>query len=519
MNGFKPSWTSGPARLLAAGLLLSTLASCSTKAWLITGGAAALVTFPGSRFNRFHSGAQMKSPPLRRLESAAIDTRLAMIEFDDHGWFLDPNQPRIVVDSLAALATRGNIVGLVYVHGWRHNIAESDRDVASFRTTLVALSHYLQQPTFQNLRKQVSGNATTTLVGIHIGWRGKSWPEFPSRANAGGFWGGLTNLPSALVNLPVYFTFFSRKAAAERVGHEDLGAFLGQLDALFTQTNKRKDRLMSMVVVGHSFGAQAVFNATREKIESNIATSVAETLGPDAQEVGTALYPPTGSAPFRAQHVVKGFGDLVVLINPAIEADSYRRIDQLVHAIQFPKEQVPILLTVSARNDLSRRTLFKTGRWFSTFGSRFQSKNQAQLMTQALGSYEAQVTHHLDLVDHEKQTLASARRSIFEPDPARDGEDAPGAEPKTEQGRDSLAVRQIALPPKSPGGPVSLIRITPPDADSTHKPALVVEADPSVINSHSDFFRAEFIRWLADYVLDLQKQRLVQVRDDRVGKR
>jgi len=54
-----------------------------------------------------------------------------------------------------------------------------------------------------------------------------------------------------------------------------------------------------------------------------------------------------------------GFGDLVVLVNPAVESAAYQRLRFLSQELTYPEEQTPVMLTVSADNDVPRRWPFR----------------------------------------------------------------------------------------------------------------------------------------------------------------
>jgi len=486
--------------------LVAVLAQGCAGAWWAVGGASAGLGLVASRMNPLYGGQHRDRSPIFTPDPRSPGVRMSYLELDDRGWFWDRSKPRELIDSLASLAAHGNVAVVVYVHGWRHNLGRRDRDVESFSRTIGILgSNVVQGKVFRDLRRRASGDPNTTLVGIQIGWRGKMWPECPPLSKGHGFFANATNLPMFVANVPIYFTFWSRKAAAERIGHGDLSEFLGDLDALYRRMHDDPHRLMTMVVVGHSFGGQAVFDATRERIESHFASAIAQGLGPKGPTPGHAFYPPAaGASPIRVRERVRGFGDLVVLINPAIEAETYHRIDQFVRSLQFGEvdfPQQPILLVVSAKNDVARGKFFRIGRWFSTFGARTQGHtDQKKLLRSALGAYEPQVTDDLELRDDSPATIEAARRTIRDPLPDR-------APAPVQQVVDSNYVAQkLDITHPSPDRP--LIVRTPRKGEDRPLPARVMVASPHVIDGHSDFFRVEFIHWLANEVLAIQSARL-----------
>ncbi len=122
--------------------------------------------------------------------------------------------------------------------------------------------------------------------------------------------------------------------------------------AASTADPKPKNKL---VVIGHSFGASVTFNALAHVyLERFLAGVYSIDSGPR----------------FR------GYGDLVVLINPAIEAMRYMPFQSAVRYYaqrpmpdnaDFSKELLPRLVVLSSESDFPTRRLFPLGRVFSTF--------------------------------------------------------------------------------------------------------------------------------------------------------
>lgn len=489
----------------AAALSSLLLSSCSTGGW-IAGGAGALALFPATRLNHLYNGAHDKSDRDTTLATEPVNVRMATLECDEQGWFRRKGQARGILDTLQSLAARENVAIVLYVHGWRHNASRNDGDVRSFRGTLQYLGQELHRDDLLKMRRAISGDPHTKVYGIFVGWRGKAWPEIPVPV--------LNQL-----NFPTYFTFWTRKAAAGRVGHGDLRMFVRELDALQRAVNGRSQHggrhpVMSLAMIGHSFGGHALFDATREGIEANLANSVVGAASALDGPVGTRLHPPSGVEPDTCRRIVRGLGDLVVLVNPAIEAASYHRIDQLVRGTRYRGDQKPVLVTVSARNDWSRNVLFTAGRFASHFGTAVQSRAQAHMLGHALGSFGPQLTHDMRLADDTPANRRRASRRVLDERPASDFS-AP-ATPAAAQQESQQAVEQL----KGERGPArepAFIRLDPKSPDLVNKPAYVIQSDREVIDNHSDFFRVEFIRWLVDFVLDTQKERIEQAMKELKG--
>jgi hypothetical protein len=471
------------------------LGGCAWWQWTLAG-VGGVTALSASRFNHLYAG-QHQEAGLAPFEDTAGDVRLAFVESDDHGWFHDPGQAAAVLDELDSLAANGNVAVVVYVHGWRHNAARKDTDVEAFKQTLGYLGERLNRDDFRRLRADRTGDPNTTIVGIYVGWRGKIVPELP--------------VPLAYVNLPVFFSFWNRKDAAHVVGRGDLREFLLHLDDLYARVNRRGEtdvpevtRLMSLVIIGHSFGGHIVFDATRDRLESHLFGAM-DACAEEARSLSERLYPARAAErPLDCQDLVQGFGDLVVLINPAIEADAYRRIDDIVQAAHFNDDQQPLLVTVSAEDDGARNRQFATARGISLWGTK-RTPAQSKLLGHALGSYGPQVTHRLALRDSLPETKERARRRILEE--RRDGgHAAAGAMPVLLAAIGPVQVdpNRLQLVPED----AELVRLREIDPRHRTKPAIVIRASKDVIRGHSDFFRVGFVSWLSYYVLSIQRNNL-----------
>lgn len=113
------------------------------------------------------------------------------------------------------------------------------------------------------------------VVGIYVGWRGESI-AIP----------GVNNI-----------TFWDRKNTAHEVGYLGMAELLLRLEEIRNIKNTQEPPIKSrLVVIGHSFGGAAVYSATAQILADRFINSTK-----DKNYVGDAA----------------GFGDLVVLLNPA----------------------------------------------------------------------------------------------------------------------------------------------------------------------------------------------------------
>ena len=199
---------------------------------------------------------------------------LGFIELDDQGQLFDRAQMQAVLGAISTEVAPDSqdFLMVVFVHGWKHNAAPGDDNIATFRRVLVGLSKTEQAVSV------ATGARPRKVIGVYIGWRGASITA----------WG----LKEA--------TFWDRKNTAHKVGHGDVTEVLNRLD-LIRQTKDSMDGGQSesrLVIVGHSFGGAVVFAAVSQILEERFV----RTVGPSGVTSDAG-----------------GFGNLVVLINPAFE--------------------------------------------------------------------------------------------------------------------------------------------------------------------------------------------------------
>jgi len=151
------------------------------------------------------------------------------------------------------------------------------------------------------------------LIGIYIGWRGIS------------FYGlGLENM-----------TFWDRKATAEEIGRGGVTEFLVRLENI---SAARKGNFM--LTVGHSFGSAILLAALNDTLMQKMLD----------QQKGVS---------------VKPFGDAIVLLNPAVEAELGLLLKENSMKVGAMKKPVPSLVyVVSSRADLPTNLAFPVGQFF-----------------------------------------------------------------------------------------------------------------------------------------------------------
>ncbi|MGB5464932.1 MAG: esterase [Sedimenticolaceae bacterium] len=280
------------------------------------------------------------------------DYVLALIEFDDQGQLFDRRQMRAVLDHLFELASPEDqdLLMVVFVHGWKHSAAPGDDNIATFRRALEHLS------ATETRIGQRSKRKPRKVVGVYLGWRGGS------------------------ITLPLVkeLTFWDRKNTAHKVGRGGVTEVLNRIE-LVRQTKESvsdTDGLGTrLVVVGHSFGGAVVFSALSQILENGFI----HTVGPEGQI----------SNP-------RGFGDLVVLINPAFEAERYAPLsDMSTERGTYFQTQLPVLAVLTSEADDATGRAFPAGRWFSTLFEKtreMQRDNGVSGETETIKQHDANIT-------------------------------------------------------------------------------------------------------------------------------
>lgn len=312
---------------------------------------------------------------------APSDYFLGFVELNDQGDLWQPQQMQAVLDYLSTEATNNDLLMIVFVHGWHHSAQEGDGNIETFRTMLADLA---VAETFQAGAGPVKRKARK-VAGVYVGWRGDSLTLGP-----------LNNL-----------TFWERKNTAAKVGHGEVTTLLSRLELIKRTKDSiaREEAIQAklqgranstqplgesrckqfitsgldvtsqtkLVVVGHSFGGLVVHSAIGQILEERAVL--------------------TKGADYGCQLDIDGFGNLVVLINPAFEAQGYSALHNISSQHGwFPPQQLPVELILTSKADAATGVFFPLGRRFSTI---FERNGWDQKNLTAVGHYQPYITHEL----------------------------------------------------------------------------------------------------------------------------
>ena len=318
-------------------------------------------------------------------------SQLAIVEFDDQGRCYDRRQMEALAGWIDGVADRDVII-VVFVHGWKHDARSDDTNLASFREVLAqAVAHEAAE----------AGAGARPVLGVFVGWRGVSFYD----------------RPDILDNL----TFWDRQGAGRRVAVGSVRELFGRFRHY---RNRRKDAggAPLLVIVGHSFGGMIVYSA--------LAQSLIE----------------AATAPARA--VSPRFADLVLLVNPAVEAARYLPIYDLVQVRmrqQMGTDQPPVFVCATAANDWATGLAFPIGNALSLVTESCRGWQERQAMINTIGHLKWMKTH--DLV-----------------------------------------------------GAGASYQLNPVSANSEWSPFWVARATPDIINGHNGIFMEPFLKFVGDLV-------------------
>lgn len=269
----------------------------------------------------------------RKLDREANDRlSIGFVEYSDRGNLFSRRLKNEVLLQVKGVMDEGAEHGaaiVVYVHGWHHNASVGDKDTYGFMSFLDMLS-------------KTSALSKKKIVGIYVGWRGES----------SGIYG---------VNVG---TYVGRKSAAEEIGKGGLTELLLSLERLIRcggpEPNTACDTAQNFnsfdfsnkhvfAAIGHSFGGAAILSAVNELAIERMFRCTGACDQIDA--------PP--------------FGNAVILLNPAIEANQMQQLKSLTANYQFKNDQSKLMHILTTRGDAATRFWFPIAQRLSNPTNRY----------------------------------------------------------------------------------------------------------------------------------------------------
>lgn len=257
-------------------------------------------------------------------QGSAREFYLGFTEFDDQGQVYAREQLDNLIQGYTELAGDEDIILSVFIHGWHHTAKAGDSNIESYQKLLGDIAAN------ENTMASLLNRKPRKVLGVYLGWRGES-------------------LTTPIIH---HLTFWDRKKVAHDVGLQGVTEVLVKLEQIVNVQNTRTPLKDSrMVSIGHSFGGAVLYTSLQQLMVDRFFDS-----RPGKNFQGDA----------------RGFGDLVLLINPAFEAMRYATLFDIAQdqCRQYFSSQMPRLLILTSEADDATKTAFPAGRFFSNlFGS------------------------------------------------------------------------------------------------------------------------------------------------------
>ena len=302
--------------------------------------------------------SKTKSWYIEGVSAAGVPISCSFVEFDERGDFLDFDQHKDCQARLKQFAKTGNLLLVIYCHGWKNN-SQSD-NVPAFNCFLSKFATAIKS---DGLR----------VHGIYLGWRGNVLRPYVDKAEVDGaylqtvqeFRGAIVDdvyqrAKSPLWFVPEILSYWSRKDAAE---FKTSGLPIAR--SIFTYAAAAKDYGGQpgnhVCVIGHSFGALLL---ERSLGQATTGAITMEWWDKDRQNPSLRAAPPKPKAklPF----------DFVMLVNSAAPAIYAKELRDFLEADRValekandPDADVPVIVSVTSRADWATGLLHPLGNFLA----------------------------------------------------------------------------------------------------------------------------------------------------------
>ena len=434
----------------------------------------------------------LESPCWLRAHEDRDDYDLLVVEFDDQGWVRDssnldrPGKQDYLdsfFDQLARLyhANQENGLSLVlFVHGWHHNADARDKNVTQFRWLLRDLAIAENGRRLSDVK--ITRPPGPRVVGIYVGWRGES------------------------VTLPLlnYLTFWDRKNTAQRVAQGSVRELFTRLDFFrdrgrtnvafqkFSVVDRKEDgrKNVSLLTIGHSFGGLITFEA----LANDFVRAAARNTGED---------------------YVSRIGDLVVIVNPAVEGARYEPLMVAGQRMgRLRENQLPVAIVATSSADWATKHTFRWAREVSTFFERTEGP-QWDAIVKAIGHNERYTTHELSACEPKDADCAAACR----PPEVQMRQSAKGMDAPVQQTYTSQLARDIAAESalmqvigregfKGRSYLCGGLHLTATKRQwPENNPFWVVQTTGDIVADHNDIFNPRFVSFMRQMYLAVVSER------------
>jgi hypothetical protein len=399
---------------------------------------------------------------------------LYTVEQDERGVLFQRDQIDVIRKRIEERAGGNGAIIIVYVHGWKHNAVPCDDNMSCFRTILQQVAK-TENAASASLTK---GYPRRIVSGIYVGWRGLA----------------------ACNSISKQLSFFSRKRVAERIGAAQTRVLLQNLRDLRKKLNEaNKLTKTRLVIVGHSLGAGLIQSAAITELQQDLYSAKAQ----------------VENQPGKAVPPLEGFGDLVVLVNPAFEAQLFDTFPREVRKLQAQSHRFsndrPVLIIVSSTGDVPTHYLFPVVRSFGLLlqplklarGPRFWYRYVV-----TAGNYVGYRTHVATLRGDVRSDARGATKAAredtrcFSPAKGRGLNSVPSDCSCSQQTGDIDVTPTIPANMMEPHQEIKLSHVTLTPIDRFDRdPYWVIKAHTNVVKDHGDIFNPTLTSMIRELVV------------------
>ena len=301
------------------------------------------------------------------VSAAGVPISCSFVEFDERGDFLDFNQHKDCQARLKHFAKAGNLVLVIYCHGWKNN-SQSD-NVPAFNCFLSKLATAIQSDGLH-------------VHGIYLGWRGNVFRPYVDKTEVDGaylqtvqeFRGAIVDPGYQRGNSPIWFipenlSYWGRKTAGE---FRTSGLPIAR--SIFTYAGAAKDYggqpQNRVCVIGHSFGALLLERSLGQAMTGAITMEWwdKERENPSLR---AAAPKPKAKLPF----------DFVLLVNSAAPAIYAKELRDFLEADRValetagdPDAEVPVIVSVTSQADWATGLMHPLGNFLAPLSPTLQRR-------------------------------------------------------------------------------------------------------------------------------------------------
>lgn len=411
-------------------------------------------------------------------------------------------------------------VVFVYIHGWRNDSGKENNkayNYGKFPTQqetggkdLHKFREFLRER--QRMERERTDKDPAVVIGVFVSWKGRSGIPYLD------YWSRRSGADKLARSAQVARLF----GAMENIIGQECPASSEMCNDPSTKTGtKRSDT--KLIYMSHSMGARVLYGAMAPRFTYNVQRA----------------YPIDKTAPYAA--IPRG-PDLVLMISPALEAASYKSIDEFRYSDRrFVESHLPQMLVIQSEGDWATRSAFAIAESFGRLNDPYQSAQRRR----TIGHSPQFVTHKLVKLDSpcigetKKVTLTGSFchgrvKLIYCPKPNTSTKNVPPAKRKREnhvlvstQAKETDNSEPFEFDTECVDVPEVIRPKKVVDRKLRPSPFFVVQVEKDVLSAHGFFLDAEansragkadgdgFLPWLHEYITKFEAE--LERGDEKAG--